>query len=59
MIDDPIVEETRKQRDEYASQFDYDINAMVRDLQERERVSGRQYTTLAPRPPEKNASHTA
>ena len=58
-MDDHIVEETRKQREEYASQFDYDIDAMVRDLQERERMSGRHYTTLPPRPPEENAPHLA
>jgi hypothetical protein len=31
---DPIVEEIRKIRDEYAARFNYDMDAMVRDLQE-------------------------
>lgn len=59
MKDDPIVAETRERRDEYASQFDYDIDAMVRDLQERERASSREYTSLPPRRPESNAPNAA
>ncbi len=33
---DPIVEETRQRRDEYASQFRYDLKAIYRDLKEKE-----------------------
>ena len=36
MKKDPIVEETRQQRDEYASQFHYDLRAMVEDLKKKE-----------------------
>ena len=32
MWNDPIVEETRRLRDEYASKFNYNIHAMVEDL---------------------------
>ncbi len=32
MWTDPIVEETRRLRDEYASKFNYNIHAMVEDL---------------------------
>jgi hypothetical protein len=38
---DPIVDEVRKARDAYAAQFNYDLDAMVRDLQEQQRRSGR------------------
>ena len=37
MWNDPIVEETRRLRDEYSAKFDYDIRAMVQDLKDWER----------------------
>ena len=36
MRDDPIVEEVRRVREEYAKQFDFDIRAMADDLRKRE-----------------------
>jgi len=33
---DPIVEETRKLRDEYASSFNYNLKAMFLDLKRKE-----------------------
>ena len=36
MAKDPIVEEVRRIRDEYAARFDYDLGAIYRDLKERE-----------------------
>ncbi len=38
---DPIVEEVRKSRDSYAKRFNYDLDAIFRDLKEKERCSGR------------------
>ena len=38
---DPIVEEVRKARDAYAKQFNYDLDAIYRDLKDKERQSGR------------------
>ncbi len=38
---DPIVEEVRKVRDAYAKQFNYDLDAIFRDLKTKERQSGR------------------
>jgi hypothetical protein len=35
-MNDPIVEEVRKARDDYAARFNYDLEAMVRDLREPE-----------------------
>jgi len=40
-MNDPIVEEVRKARDEYAARFNYDLDAMVKDLNEQEKRSGR------------------
>lgn len=39
---DPIVDEVRRFRDEYAARFNYDLQAIFRDLKEQERRSGRQ-----------------
>ena len=39
--EDPIVEEVRKVRDAYANGFNYDLDAIYRDLKEKERKSGR------------------
>ena len=35
MTDDPIVEEVRRHRQEYAAEFNYDLKAMCDDLQRR------------------------
>lgn len=47
---DPIVEEVRKNRDAYAMRFNYDLDAIFRDLKEKERRSGR---VVAPCPAKK------
>ena len=36
MCDDPIIEEVRRIRQEYAKQFDYDVCAIAADLRKRE-----------------------
>jgi hypothetical protein len=46
--EDPIVEEVRKVRDAYAKRFKYDLDAIYRDLKEKERKSGR---VVVPCPP--------
>lgn len=49
MWKDPIVEEVRAIRDRYARQFDYDIEAIYRDLKEQEANSGRAFVSLPPK----------
>ena len=49
MWKDPIVEEVRRFRDEHAARFNYDIDAIVQDLQELDRASGRQVVSFAPK----------
>ena len=49
MTDDPIVAEVRKARDEHAAKFNYDLDAIYRDLKEKERMSGRKYVRYQPR----------
>lgn len=52
MWNDPIVEETRKLRDELASRFNYDLEALCRYLQERDAADPRPVADLPPRAPE-------
>lgn len=49
MIDDPIVAAVRKVRDRRAAKFNYDLDAIYRDLKEQERASGRTYVRYPPR----------
>ena len=46
---DPIVEEVRRVREAHAARFNYDLDAIVRDLREQQKNSGRTYITLPPR----------
>jgi hypothetical protein len=49
MIDDPIVTEVRKVRDRHAAKFNYDLDAIYRDLKQKEESSGRSYVGYPPR----------
>ena len=49
MKDDPIVEEIRKGREEHAAKFNYDLDAIVRDIRSREGKDGRPVVTLPPK----------
>lgn len=53
MKDDPIVQEVRETRQAYAARFNYDLAAMVADLQRRTdeaRHAGRAVVSLPERP---------
>ena len=39
-MNDPIVDEVRRVRDEHAARFNYDLDAIFRDIKEQERKSG-------------------
>ncbi|ETX05644.1 MAG: hypothetical protein ETSY2_21750 [Candidatus Entotheonella gemina] len=51
---DPIVEEVRKARDAYAKKFNYDLDAIFRDLKAKEHQSGRQ---VVQRPSKQTKTH--
>jgi len=51
MYSDPIVEQTRQLRDEYAARFNYDLDAICEDLIERQRVSDRKLIKRRPKRP--------
>ena len=48
---DPIVEETRKLREEYAAKFANDPDAIFEDIRRRQREGGREVVNLPPRKP--------
>ena len=50
MWKDPIVAEIRQYREAYAARFNYDLDAICRDLQEKEKTSGRKLVSRPPRP---------
>jgi len=50
---DPIVEEIRKLREQYASQFNHDIDAIYDDIQQRQVQSGKKLVSLPARKPSK------
>ncbi len=49
MLEDPILEELHKIREEWAAQFNYDIHAMVADLRQRQQAENRTVVTLPPK----------
>ena len=49
MRKDEIVEETRRLRDEYAKQFNYDLDLIFEDLQKKQKESGRKYVSFSGR----------
>ena len=50
MWTDPIVAEVRKVREAHAAKFNYDLEAICRDLKSKERTSGRKYVRFQSRP---------
>lgn len=53
MWKDEIVEEVRKIRDAYASQFDYDLKRIFEDIKEKERQDSWPKASLKPLKPHK------
>ncbi len=51
MWQDPVVEETRKLREEYVAQFRGDSNAMYQDILERQAAHKERLVSFKPRRP--------
>lgn len=49
--EDDVIRAVRAARDEYSRAFGYDLDAIVRDLQEQARAGGRRVVRLPPRRP--------
>jgi hypothetical protein len=50
---DPIVEEVRRVRHEYAARLHFDLDVIYQDLKSREAASGRTYVDLSSLPSQK------
>ena len=48
---DTIVDEVRKAREDYSRQFDFDLDAICRDLRQKQQSSGEQVVSFPPRRP--------
>lgn len=48
-MNDPIVDEVRRHRDEHARRFNYDLRAICADLMARQQKSGHRLVRLKPR----------
>jgi hypothetical protein len=48
MLNDPIVEEIRRIRDEHAARFNYDLDAIFDDIKRSEKELGLPLVTLPP-----------
>jgi hypothetical protein len=55
MWQDPIIAETRALRDEYARQFNYDINRMFKDLMAKQAAHPERVVAFPPRKPKLSA----
>ena len=53
---DPIVEETRKLREQYAAQLSYDTNAIFDDIVKRQNQRGKNLVTFPRRKPNKKST---
>jgi len=51
MWKDPIVEETRKLREQYASKHNHDIDAIFEDIQQRQAKSDKKMVSFPSRKP--------
>ncbi len=49
-MNDPIVDEIRRIRKDYAKRFGYDLKAMAADLREKEETHREQLVSFPPKP---------
>ena len=47
-MNDLIVDEVRRVREAYAARFNYDLDAIYRDIKEQEKKSGREFVSPSP-----------
>jgi hypothetical protein len=53
-MNDPIVDEVRRVRDAHAARFNYDLDAIFRDIKEQEKKSGLKFVQGVARQPVSN-----
>ena len=47
-MNDPIVDEVGRVREAHAARFNYDLDAIFRDIKDQEKKSGRKLVSFAP-----------
>ena len=52
MWEDEIVEQVRRVRDEYAAKFNYDLEAIYKEIKEQEEQNQHRVVSLPPKKPE-------
>jgi hypothetical protein len=58
-MNDPIVDEVRRVRDAHAARFNYDLDAIFRDIKEQEKKSGRKFVSFPPPEGEQSRSRAS
>jgi hypothetical protein len=58
MLTDPVVEQLHKQREEYMERFQYDFDAIIRDIRAHEAASTAPLVKPAAKPPNRVAWRT-
>ncbi len=53
---DPVVEETRKRREEYAAKFNHDADAIFEDIRKRQSQAGKKLVSFPARKPKHKTS---
>ena len=53
-MDDPIVDEIRKYRDEHSKKFNYDLNAICNDFRSKHKKYVKQLKNCSKRTPERS-----
>jgi hypothetical protein len=53
-VNDPIIDEIRKAREAHASKFNFDLDAIFRDIKEGEKQGRRKFVSFPPRKAEPN-----
>lgn len=52
MLNDPIIQETRRLRESYAEEHGHDIDAIFQDILRRQKESSKEFVRLPSRPPD-------
>jgi hypothetical protein len=52
MFEDPIVDEVLKAREKYGKKFNHDLDAIYRDLKEKEKQPGKTIVSFPPKRPQ-------
>lgn len=56
MIEDSVVAEVRRAREEIAKKFNHDLRAIIEDARKRQTLSGRKVVSFPPKPVRKPVS---